>query len=215
MRKAIFLSHRRVSPVSRGIFTHARVWLALLSPRKNGDYSYSSVSVILTREAQGRGDGREASLSFSSSPSWRCRVTFPRPIRDRVEIIRQSDTVPRSAESFLRLLILHFALSLCFTLSLQSVFYTQSSFYLWSAVCVLYRPVKQHFLKVPTVLRPTPTNNKRLGHFPLSPRNRRICIVYRFSSPIGMNQLIFIDYINYIDWFHIYKRPTLKVFITL
>ena len=25
--------------------------------------------------------------------------------------------------------------------------------------------------------------------------------MYRFSSPIDMNQLIFIHYINYIDWF--------------
>ena len=37
-----FLSHRRVSPFSRGmIFTRARVSLALLSLRKNGDYSLS------------------------------------------------------------------------------------------------------------------------------------------------------------------------------
>ena len=54
----------------------------------------------------------------------------------------------------------------------HSAFYTQSSFYLWSAVCslqsavrVLHWPTEQHFLKVPT-----PTNNKRFGHFPLSPR---------------------------------------------
>ena len=37
---AIFLSHRHVSPFSRGmIFTSARVSLALLSLTKNGDYS--------------------------------------------------------------------------------------------------------------------------------------------------------------------------------
>ena len=85
-----------------------------------------------------------ASLSFSPSPSSRCRVTFPRLICDRVEIIRESDTDPRSEERFLRLLILHFTLSLHFTSGPQS---------------------EQNFLKVPT-----PTNNKRFGHFPLSPR---------------------------------------------
>ena len=43
MRALIFLSHRRVSPFSRGvIFTRTRVSLALLSLRKNGDYSHSS-----------------------------------------------------------------------------------------------------------------------------------------------------------------------------
>ena len=129
-----------------------------------------------------------ASLSFSPSPSSRCRVTFPRSIRDRVEIIRESDTDPRSEESFLRLLILHFTLSLHFTSGLQS------------AVCVLHRPAEQHFLKVPT-----PINNKRFGHFPLSPRCRKICIVsidlHRLLKPIDINRLIFIDYINYIDWF--------------
>ena len=33
--------------------------------------------------------------------------------------------------------------SLCFTLSLQSAFYTQSAFYPWSAVCVLHWPIKK------------------------------------------------------------------------
>ena len=71
-----------------------------------------------------------ASLSFSPSPSSRCRVTFPRPIRDRVEIIRETDTDPRSEERFLRLLILHFTLSLHFTSGSQSaVCSPQSAFY--------------------------------------------------------------------------------------
>ena len=77
-----------------------------------------------------RGVGRKkkgshfASLSFSPSPSSGCRVTFPQPIPDRVEIIRESDSDSRSKESFLRLLILHFTLSLHFASGLQSAFYT-------------------------------------------------------------------------------------------
>ena len=91
---------------------------------------------LLGRGAGEGGVGRKkkgnhfASLSFSPSSSSRCRVTFPRPIRDRVEIIRESDTDPRSEERFLRLLILHFTLSLHFTSGPQSaVCSPQSAFY--------------------------------------------------------------------------------------